>query len=89
MKFASGSVITYDREELKVLDRRQHLYEGAKRQRARKLARETELLTACECEYPVHIFRNGHGHGTTVDGHPCPAIAIHERLEEREREDDL
>lgn len=67
------------------------VHERAKRQRERKLAQQTALLTACECEYPIRNFRNGHGHGKTVDGRPCPAIAIHERLsEERQaREDDL
>ena len=66
-------------------------HERAKRQRERTLAQQTELLTACECEYPIRILRNGHGHGTTVDGLPCPAIAVHERFREehQEREDVL
>lgn len=62
----------------------------AKRQRARLLARETEILTACACEYPIRTLRNGHGHGKTIDGQPCPAIAVYERHreEQQEREDD-
>ena len=58
------------------------IYERAQKQRERQLAQQTELLTVCACEYPIRTFRNGHGHGKTVDGHPCPAIAIHERLRE-------
>jgi hypothetical protein len=66
-------------------------HERAKRQRERQLAQQTELLTACACEYPIKRFRNGSGHGTTIDGLPCPAIAVCDRLrEERQaREDDL
>ena len=67
------------------------IHERAKTQRERKLANQVELLTACACEYPIRTFRNGHGHGTTVDGLPCPAIAVYERLrEERQaRKDDV
>ena len=64
-------------------------HERAKRQRTRELLRQTELLTACACEYPIRILRNGHGHGKTIDGRPCPAIAIYERLrEERQARED-
>ena len=67
------------------------VHERAKRQRERKLAQQTKLLTACACEYPIRTYRNGSGHGKTVDGRPCPAIAILERFREerQERKDDL
>ena len=67
------------------------IHERAKTQRDRKLANQISLLTACACEYPIRTYRNGHGHGKTIDGLPCPAISIYERLrEERQaREDDV
>jgi hypothetical protein len=67
------------------------MHERAKRKRARKLAQQIELLTACACEYPIRSYRNGHGHGQTVDGLPCPAIAVIERFREERQalRDDL
>jgi hypothetical protein len=46
--------------------------------RARKVERLTALYGACRCEWPLVNYRNCHGHGKTVAGEPCPAIAIWE-----------
>lgn len=57
----------------------------ARRAREARLRRLTEVFIACSCEYPLVTYRNGHGHGKTADGAPCPAIAVLERHDE-ERE---
>lgn len=54
----------------------------AMRARMGKLRRLEEVFTACACLYPLVSYRNGHGHGTTEDGKPCPAIAVIERHKE-------
>lgn len=57
----------------------------AARARAAELKRKQEVYAACACLYPLVAYRNGHGHGKTVDGAPCPAIEVIERhKEERE-----
>lgn len=47
--------------------------------RERKLQRTQEIYAACACEFPLKMYRNRHGHGQTIDGQPCPAIAVIER----------
>lgn len=61
-------------------------FELAKAAREKLLADTTELLNACECEYPIVRLRNMHCHGDTKDGEPCPAIEIWRRQgQERDR----
>jgi hypothetical protein len=54
-------------------------FDLAKRMRAKQLADETEMLNACACEFPLVRLRNMHCHGSTIDGKPCPAIAVWQR----------
>lgn len=51
-------------------------FQLAKRVRSKRLTNYTELHLACECEWPVRMLRNLHGHGKTADGKPCPAIQV-------------
>lgn len=51
----------------------------AKLARDKRVTNLTELYGACECEFPLRVVRNRHGHGKTVDGKPCPAIKVWER----------
>lgn len=53
--------------------------ELAKKRRERDLARITEMLTACNCEYPLTKFRSGSGHGSK-----CPAHAIYQKHHEED-----
>lgn len=64
----------------------QRRYTLAQKKRERNLQRATELLTSCKCEFPLVSYRNQHGHGTMIDGNPCPAIAVWARHREEDHE---
>lgn len=50
---------------------------AAKNIRLLRLKRVTEVLTTCDCEYPVTVMRNGHGHSSG-----CAAVPLIERYRE-------
>lgn len=68
--------------------KREKSYARAKRKRARDLAQRTEIMNACACEFPLVKYRNYHCHGRTLNGEPCPAIVIIERIREEREEHD-
>lgn len=54
--------------------------------RDKKLRRVQEVYAACACEFPLVAYRNGHGHGKTPEGTPCPAIEVIRRHDDEDAE---